>query len=137
VPVTWQSAAVQHTPLAHDAPLQLTLHVAPWQLMSPGQLPLAHDTVVSRVAALSIKFWQAWVPLHSNRHELASPPQLSLAGQLFWPLQRMSHLSASQRISFLHAPCAPHTTSQELPPQLMLPEQVFSALHCTEQLDAF
>jgi hypothetical protein len=127
---------LQHTPLAQEPALQLTTQEAPPQLMAAGQLFAAQAMFVSCVAPLSIKFWQACLPLHSNKQELAASLQLSLLGQLFSPLQRTSHFCASQLISFLHEPCALHTTSHELPPQRMLPEQVFSATHCTEQVSA-
>ena len=136
MPGSRQSWALQQTPLAHEPSLQLTVQVAPPQLISAGQLLAAHAMFVSLLSPLSSKFWQACVPLHSNKHELA-PLQLSLLGQLFSPLQRIAQLSASQRTSFLQAPFAPHTTSHEPPPQRMLPEHVFSSLHCTEQLVAF
>jgi hypothetical protein len=51
-------------------------------------------------------------------------------------LQRKSHWAASQRTSLMHAPGAMQRTSHELPPQLMLPEQLLGPEHSTVQLSA-
>jgi hypothetical protein len=61
-------------------------------------------------------------------------PQLSLPGQLLTPLQRKSHLSASQRSSLMHEPCCSQRTSHEEPLQVTLPAQLFSAAQLTTQL---
>jgi hypothetical protein len=55
-PVSWQSAALQQTPLSHESPLQLTSQLAPPQLICAGQLPPPQLMWVSCVASLSIKF---------------------------------------------------------------------------------
>lgn len=69
------------------------------------------------------------------RHELLWP-QLTLPGQLPVPLQRRSHWSASQRTSLMHEPWPSQRTSHELPPQLMLLEQLPMPEHWTVQLSA-
>jgi hypothetical protein len=127
---------LQQTPFWHAVPLQLTLQAPGPQVMRPAQLPSAQLICVSSLAPLSIKFWQAWLPLQSTRQELLPLPQLSLPGQLFSPLHSRLHLSASQRSSLVQLPCASQRTSHELPPHAMLPAQVLAAPHCTLQLAA-
>lgn len=135
-PDTMQSPALQHTPPLHDWPLQLMLQVAPPQVTCPGQALSAQLMCVSRVAALSSEFWHDGWPLHSIKQPRLSLLQLSLPGQLPAPRQRRSHSSASQRTSLIHAPAAMQRTSHELPPQLMLPEQLLGPEHSTVQLSA-
>jgi hypothetical protein len=62
------------------------------------------------------------------------PPHVSLPGQLLAPLQRRSHLSASQRTSLMHEPGSSQRTSHDEPLQLTLPAQLFSAPQLTTQL---
>ena len=131
-----QSLASQQTPPLHDWPLQLTVQLAPLHLTWPGHAPSAQLTCVSPLALLSIEFWHEGWPLHSIKQELLLPPQLTLPGQLPVPLQRRPHSPASQRTSLMHEPWASQTTSHELPPHKMLPEQLLVPLHCTLQLSA-
>jgi hypothetical protein len=114
--------------------LQVTPQTAPPQLICAGQLPAPQVTRVSCVAPLSIKFWQASCPLHSSAHSAVVPPQLTLPGQLFWPLQRTSQLAASQRTSLMQAPCFSQRTSHELPAQVTFPAQLLSPPQFTIQL---